>query len=56
MPIGLAAVLLITVLGVFYFGIFSDKVIEKFSTIRTCSVKRKLSNLRTIFFSAFRDY
>jgi NADH-quinone oxidoreductase subunit N len=31
MPIGLAAVMLITVLGVFYFGIFSDKVIEKFS-------------------------
>jgi len=28
---GLAAALLITVLGVFYFGIFSDQVIQKFS-------------------------
>lgn len=31
-PAALAAVLVITVLGVFYFGIFSDSVIEKFST------------------------
>ncbi|MBC7900255.1 MAG: NADH-quinone oxidoreductase subunit N [Saprospiraceae bacterium] len=31
MSVGLAAALLITVLGVFYFGIFSDSVIEKFS-------------------------
>jgi NADH-quinone oxidoreductase subunit N len=31
MPAGLAAALLITVLGVFYFGIFSDQVIQKFS-------------------------
>ena len=31
MPAGIAAALLITVLGVFYFGIFSDSVIEKFS-------------------------
>jgi NADH-quinone oxidoreductase subunit N len=31
MPVGLAAVILITVLGVFYFGIFSNGVIEKFS-------------------------
>ncbi len=31
MPIGLAAALLIAVIGVFYFGIFSDSVIEKFS-------------------------
>jgi NADH-quinone oxidoreductase subunit N len=30
-PAALGAVLLITVLGVFYFGIFSDSVIEKFS-------------------------
>jgi len=30
-PTALAAVLLLTVLGVFYFGIFSDGVIEKFS-------------------------
>lgn len=28
---GLAAVLIITILGVFYFGIFSDRVIERFS-------------------------
>jgi hypothetical protein len=27
----MAAALLITVLGVFYFGIFSDQVIQKFS-------------------------
>jgi NADH-quinone oxidoreductase subunit N len=31
MPPGLAAALLITVIGVLYFGIFSNKVIEKFS-------------------------
>ena len=31
MPALLAAALLITVVGVFYFGIFSDKVIQKFS-------------------------
>ncbi|MBP6005270.1 MAG: NADH-quinone oxidoreductase subunit N [Pyrinomonadaceae bacterium] len=31
MPIGLAAALLIAVLGVFYFGIFADSVIDKFS-------------------------
>lgn len=31
MPVGLAVVILITVLGVFYLGIFSDGVIEKFS-------------------------
>ena len=31
MPMGLAAALLIAVLGVFYFGMFSDNVIEKFS-------------------------
>ena len=30
-PTALAAVLVITVLGVFYFGIFSDSVIERFS-------------------------
>ncbi len=41
MPAGLAAALLIAVVGVFYFGIFSDGVIEKFSrsvpAIRTVS-------------------
>ena len=31
MPVALGAALLITVLGVFYFGIFSNSVIEKFS-------------------------
>jgi NADH-quinone oxidoreductase subunit N len=31
MPAGLAAALLITVLGVFYFGIFSNGIIQKFS-------------------------
>jgi hypothetical protein len=31
MPVGLAAALLVAVLGVFYFGLFSDSVIEKFS-------------------------
>jgi len=31
MPIGLAAALLITVLGVLYFGIFAGGIIERFS-------------------------
>ena len=31
MPVGLAAALLIAVIGVFYFGLFSSSVIEKFS-------------------------
>jgi NADH-quinone oxidoreductase subunit N len=31
MPAGFAAALLITVIGVLYFGIFSDQVIQKFS-------------------------
>ena len=31
MPVGLAVVILITVIGVFYLGVFSDGVIEKFS-------------------------
>ncbi|MFM9905615.1 MAG: NADH-quinone oxidoreductase subunit N [Pyrinomonadaceae bacterium] len=31
MPLGLAAALVIAVLGVFYFGIFADRVIEKFA-------------------------
>jgi NADH-quinone oxidoreductase subunit N len=31
MPVSFAAALLITVIGVFYFGIFSDRVIQKFS-------------------------
>lgn len=31
MPVGLAVVILLTVFGVFYLGIFSDGVIEKFS-------------------------
>ncbi|MGQ0541245.1 MAG: NADH-quinone oxidoreductase subunit N [Blastocatellia bacterium] len=31
MPIGLAAALLIAVIGVFYLGLFSDRLIEKFS-------------------------
>lgn len=35
MPVGLAAALLIAVIGVFYFGIFSDSVIEKFSKSTT---------------------
>ncbi len=39
-PTAMAAVLLITVLGVFYFGIFSDSVIEKFAqTPNTATVK-----------------
>jgi hypothetical protein len=31
MPAGFAAALLITVIGVLYFGIFSNQVIQKFS-------------------------
>jgi NADH-quinone oxidoreductase subunit N len=31
MPIGMAAALIITVLGVLYFGVFADRVIEKFA-------------------------
>ena len=31
-PTALAAVLVITIIGVFYFGIFSDRIIERFST------------------------
>jgi NADH-quinone oxidoreductase subunit N len=31
MPVGVAAAILITVIGVFYFGIFADAAIEKFS-------------------------
>ena len=42
-PTLVAAVLLITVFGVFYFGIFSDNVIEKFSKssapVQTVKVK-----------------
>lgn len=42
-PVSLAAVLLITILGVLYFGIFSDSVIEKFSKstapVKTAQVK-----------------
>lgn len=39
---GLRAVILITVLGVFYFGIFSDNIIEKFSkssAVQTVQIK-----------------
>ncbi|HNU08765.1 MAG TPA: hypothetical protein PKO33_13440, partial [Pyrinomonadaceae bacterium] len=32
MPVGVAAVLLITIIGVFYFGLFSGSWIEKFVT------------------------
>ena len=39
MPIGLAAAIVITVLGVFYFGIFSDSVIQKFSQSPTAIVR-----------------
>ncbi len=35
----LAAVLIITVLGVFYFGIFSDRVIERFSQSPVAQIK-----------------
>ncbi|MBX7054079.1 MAG: NADH-quinone oxidoreductase subunit N [Pyrinomonadaceae bacterium] len=38
MPIGLAAALAITVLGVFYFGIFSESVIQKFSHLPSANV------------------
>ena len=38
MPIGLAAALVIAVLGVFYFGIFSESVIQKFSHLPAASV------------------
>ena len=31
MPIGMAAAIIITVFGVLYFGIFSDRVIDKFA-------------------------
>ncbi|NOT46909.1 MAG: NADH-quinone oxidoreductase subunit N [Acidobacteria bacterium] len=42
MPVGLAAALLIAVIGVFYFGIFSDSVIEKFSrSTRTVGAVQK---------------
>ncbi len=38
-PTALAAVLIITVLGVFYFGIFSDSVIERFSQSPTSAIR-----------------
>ncbi len=38
MPIGLAAALAIAVLGVFYFGIFSESVIQKFSHLPSANV------------------
>ena len=38
MPIGLAAALAIAVLGVFYFGIFSESVIRKFSHLPSANV------------------
>ena len=38
-PTALAAVLVITIIGVFYFGIFSDSVIERFSTSPNAIVK-----------------
>jgi NADH-quinone oxidoreductase subunit N len=41
MPAGFAAALLITVLGVFYFGIFSNGVIEKFSQSNNSQVSLK---------------
>ncbi|HYJ92559.1 MAG TPA: NADH-quinone oxidoreductase subunit N [Pyrinomonadaceae bacterium] len=40
-PAGLKAALLITVIGVFYFGIFSDQVIQKFSRPLNAQVSRK---------------
>jgi NADH-quinone oxidoreductase subunit N len=40
-PAGLTAALLITVIGVFYFGIFSDQVIQKFSQPLNAQVSRK---------------
>ena len=38
-PTALAAVLIITIIGVFYFGIFSDSVIERFSTSPNAIIK-----------------
>ncbi len=38
-PTALAAVLVITILGVFYFGIFSDRIIERFSQPPVAQVK-----------------
>ena len=38
-PTALAAVLIITILGVFYFGIFSDSVIERFSQPPVAQIK-----------------
>lgn len=37
-PVSMAAALIITVLGVFYFGIFADRVIEKFAESPSTSV------------------
>jgi hypothetical protein len=39
-PASLAAVLLITVLGVLYLGIFSDGVIEKFRNSPVMSIRQ----------------
>ena len=41
MPTAFAAALLITVLGVFYFGIFSDGIIQKFSQSVTTQASLK---------------
>ncbi len=38
-PAALAAVLIVTIAGVFYFGIFGDRVIERFSTSPSAIVK-----------------
>ena len=38
-PTALAAVLVITILGVFYFGIFSDRIIERFSQPPVAQIK-----------------
>lgn len=40
MPVGMAAAILITVLGVLYFGIFSDRVIEKFAQSPSAAVAK----------------
>ena len=40
-PAALAAVLVITIAGVFYFGIFSDSVIERFSTAPSALQSKK---------------
>ena len=40
-PTALTAVLIITILGVFYFGIFSDGVIQKFSQSPTTTLQSK---------------